>query len=368
MARVRHKKLITSRASVFISFHLLTTDSLTTLASLTIICCLLYTSICFADSSCIDVPRGGNSCTDNSGLGLGVLGQVCRPPVLPQVDVGTPLGFQVSMALKEKIWQGMYIDMSLLLNDSSASVFAKAGDTTANLSLAIVGGNLVVRKPEGSRKKLDTFEEWQSAFHNFMAIFLVKHPNRCGELLKYCEIIHMAAVQFPGQGWKRYDEQFRLRGEADPMRFWGKLDTELWLPVAAVGVTAASQFSSGNVLTVPQPSSSKVRTGLCFAYNGTQGCHFRVCKFLHTCSCSKCQRPGHGATRCRMAGHARWVSSPATAASAPPARPHKLPALPAQKLADPMAMQKHYSVNLNRANVNGASGTGTGSFRSSNAN
>ncbi len=36
----------------------------------------------------------------------------------------------MSQALKEKIWQGTYVDMSLLHNDSGASVLAKAGDTS----------------------------------------------------------------------------------------------------------------------------------------------------------------------------------------------------------------------------------------------
>ena len=112
-----------------------------------------------------------------------------------------------------------------------------AGDSsTANLSLTIVEGKLVVRKPEAARAQLETFGALQSAFHTFMTIFLAKHPHRSAELLKYCEVIRMASIQFPGLSWKHYDEQFRLRQEKNPMRSWGSIDMELWLTVAAVGV------------------------------------------------------------------------------------------------------------------------------------
>ena len=57
--------------------------------------------------------------------------------------------------------------------------------------------------------------------HTFMSIYLVKHFSRFAELLKYAETVRMAAMQFPGFGWRRYDKQFRLGQEAHPSRSWG---------------------------------------------------------------------------------------------------------------------------------------------------
>ena len=81
---------------------------------------------------------------------------------------------------------------------------------------------MAVRQVQANRtKKIDTIDRWSSAFHTFMSIYLVKHPNRFAELLKYAETVRMAAMQFPGFGWRRYDKQFRLGQEAHPSRSWG---------------------------------------------------------------------------------------------------------------------------------------------------
>ena len=47
-----------------------------------------------------------------------------RPQLIPRVDNYVPLGGHVPLALKDKIWQGAYIDLSLLLQDSAAAVLA----------------------------------------------------------------------------------------------------------------------------------------------------------------------------------------------------------------------------------------------------
>ena len=60
------------------------------------------------------------------------------------------------------------------------------------------------------KKKNDTFDKWCSAFHTFMAIYFTI------EMLKYIETIRLAAIQFAGAGWKKYDEQ----QESNPSNSW----------------------------------------------------------------------------------------------------------------------------------------------------
>ena len=72
----------------------------------------------------------------------------------------------------------------------------------------------------------------------------VSHPDCWSELLKYAEIVRSAALQFPGWGWKAYDEQFRLRKESNPAQAWGIVDSELWLTVAGAAVTSNYNSSS----------------------------------------------------------------------------------------------------------------------------
>ena len=58
------------------------------------------------------------------------VGSLSQPEPIPRVGIGlvehTPLGGNVPLAIKEKIWQGAYIDLSLLLQDSTAAVLARS--------------------------------------------------------------------------------------------------------------------------------------------------------------------------------------------------------------------------------------------------
>ena len=192
-----------------------------------------------------------------------------------------------------------------------------------------------------------------------MAIYTMKHPTRCAELLKYAEIVRMAAIQYPGLGWRTYDEQFRLMQESVPGRSWGNLDTELWLTVAAVSASSPTNSSlRAPTSSVVQPVGLKppTKTGLCYAYNSTKGCNFSSCRFAHVCS--KCFRGGHGAPWCRMAGLSRWVN----AATRPPAQGAK------QRLGAPIKGGQTAAAkqNFNEA-TNGKTISST-VFRSSNTN
>ena len=130
-----------------------------------------------------------------------------------------------------------------------------------------------------------------------MAIFTARHPSRFAELLKYAETIRLAAAQFPGFGWRSYDEQFRLRQEANPSRSWAVLDMELWVTVAAASsllpmatTTTSTAFSAGKNTQSKQSS--------CFSFNSTNGCRWNPCKYAHRCN--RCARFGHGAATCRV--------------------------------------------------------------------
>ena len=245
-----------------------------------------------------------------------------RPVPLFQISRCAALGFHVSQATKEKIWAGTYIDMALLCNDTAQAVFARTD--SAHLTFAMEGDNLVLKKPNPSRKRLESFSAWQSAFHTFMSIYLDKHTHRYAQLLKYCEIIRMASVQFQGYGWRTYDEQFRLKMEIDPSRSWGEIDMELWVTVAAVPVTQSVNRTMNGQMGAP--ASRNMRVGHCFAFNGTQGCTLPGCRYAHTCS--RCLRSGHGAMRCHMgygASRASVYTYRAQSQQAP--RPPRVPSI-----------------------------------------
>ena len=216
------------------------------------------------------------------------------PPQLPTNTHSScvPLGSLLPMSIKEKIWQGMYVDFSLLFQENAATIMAMR-DKNPELEFTLVGGRMVVKQAVKPRKKIDSLDKWQSAFHTFMSVYLMKHPDRWSVLLKYAEIVRSAALQFPGWGWKAYDEQFRLRQESNPAQSWGIVDSELWLTVAGAAVT--SNYNSSSTFT---PAASQTpKQGFCFAYNSYKGCHYKGCRFLH--KCSRCYQSSHGLHVCR---------------------------------------------------------------------
>ena len=151
-------------------------------------------------------PSGSGRCGEYNSVG-----EQLTLEQLPQIGVDLPLGLHVPLSLKETIWNSAYFDISSLCTDTATSVVDTNSMDSDKLIFSLDGDKLVVKKPGSKSKKIDTYSAWQSAFHIYMAIYLAKHPFRAGELLKYSEIIRTASIQFPGQGWKTYDEQFRMK-------------------------------------------------------------------------------------------------------------------------------------------------------------
>ena len=157
----------------------------------------------------------------------------------------------------------------------------------------------------------------------FMAVFATRHPGRVAELLKYAETVKTASLQFPGFGWRSYDEQFRLRQEQNPLRSWAELDVELWVTVAAASSLAIVNNSLTSTGTGGRtglfPGQSMARSGqICFSYNSEKGCHWQGCRFTH--KCRRCGIFGHAAFACNIrqrsgvGGRTRPRVSPAPAA------------------------------------------------------
>ena len=104
------------------------------------------------------------------------------------------LGFAVPALIKQKIWDGEFVDFSQLLSDNSIQLLAHSQQQQSELVFAVEGGQMVIRPAVQPKKKIDNLDKWLSAFHVFMAIFLEKHPSRAAELLKYAETIRLYSL------------------------------------------------------------------------------------------------------------------------------------------------------------------------------
>ena len=237
-----------------------------------------------------------------------------RPASVNTLGNDAPIDIHVPQSVKEKIWNGQYVDMASLYRDNATRILASA-DSGSELTMAVERGRIVFRPATPHPRKLDSIDKWSSAFHVFMAIYTTRHQGRFLELLKYAETVRTASVQFPGLGWRNYDEQFRLRMEANPSRSWASMDMELWVTVAAAG----SMLPAANAHTNPSRNqyslgSNPVRNA-CFAFNSVAGCRWNSCRYVH--SCSRCARSGHGASSCRVAGGAPAHGNPAKQSATP---------------------------------------------------
>lgn len=78
-------------------------------------------------------------------------------------------------------------------------------------------------------------------FVNITSIYCSAHPSSYPDRLKYIHTIRLGAKR--SQGWKQYDEQFRLRKSQDPASSWAMIDKELWL-IYLYSPPVNSNFSS----------------------------------------------------------------------------------------------------------------------------
>ena len=116
----------------------------------------------------------------------------------------------------------------MLIKDSAAAALARS-QKASEVALVVEGNNMFLRPNIASvsrQHKLDSWDKWVLAFHTFMAIYLMQFPFRAIEMLRYADIVHTAAVQFQGTGWRLYDEQFRIGQEMQPSRSWAELDAD----------------------------------------------------------------------------------------------------------------------------------------------
>ncbi|CAM2096695.1 unnamed protein product [Caretta caretta] len=75
----------------------------------------------------------------------------------------------------------------------------------------------------------DTLDQWVSAFLVYASVLCEKHPQRCGAMFKYLDVIRKFHATYGGTSWLHYDEDFRRLAAKDPTMAWGDVDLNLWM-------------------------------------------------------------------------------------------------------------------------------------------
>ena len=195
-------------------------------------------------------------------------GAIDIPDMVPSFK--TSVDINVSQELKTKIVNGQYVDLAKLLNNTIEP---------QKQMIVMVNGEL--ETVEKSTKKITNIEQWTDAFIIYASVYLSSHPAKSLQLLKYMKDLRMAACRSP-EGFKDYDQQFRLKMEKDPTRSWAEVDSELWL-----------LFILPNIrnLTAATPHQSQNQIGKCYSYNFQGSCYKSPCNYYHVCIKCNAQHP-----------------------------------------------------------------------------
>ncbi|XP_052103110.1 uncharacterized protein LOC127736584 [Mytilus californianus] len=148
------------------------------------------------------------------------------------------VGEHVPFKIKEKIWEGKFIELHYLLRTQKEMEETPSDGITGELKR----GKICIEKR--SSGVYLSINEWTSAFMVFMSVYIEKYRTRAQELLKYMRDIRLAATR--SENWATYDEQFRLKIEKNPNLSWGNIHGEYWLlhitsPTVQTNVSVQSQ-------------------------------------------------------------------------------------------------------------------------------
>lgn len=200
--------------------------------------------------------------------------------VLTQVaSINEQLGTNVSQNLREKIINGDYVDLGSLLINSENHEQTKSISISGN-------GQLVLQSRPG--KKINDINVWIEAFLIYSSIYTSVHTESIQGLLKYMYTIKIGANRSNGQGWREYDQQFRLKKAKHPALPWGVVDQELWLLYV---------HSVQNMLSQPNVTVSNSYMGKCYEFNNKGKCLLPFCRYLH--KCIRCNY-AHPAINCKV--------------------------------------------------------------------
>ena len=235
----------------------------------------------------------GNVASSNNTCNLG---SVIEVPPISVTSLFDAIGDHVPLKLKEKIWEGQFVDLSILIK--SARDLERELESGGEVVMR--DGKLVIQK-HTANKPLYNIHSWTSAFLIYISISLERHPGKAQELLKYMRDIRLAASRAPMPNcWVRYDEQFRLKRASNPASSWGVIDSELWLLCLSHSQSQNDHFDQKQVSSEQNVNSTTpahaFRPPKVCRYFNQGNCRFPNCKFKHVCS--KCAAP-HPATNCK---------------------------------------------------------------------
>lgn len=217
-------------------------------------------SAVWAGSSGVTATSSNANLCDTTliGKGSGVSEACFKEALMCEVS---PLGYHLSMAVKDKIHNRDYVDILTLLPNFKEIKSDKKSESE--------------RDEERKRIVSKSFFNWLQSFCIYASVLGEKHPQLCSGLFRHLEIILEAYKNFGGSAWFSYDESYRQKLAIHQTVKWGDKDVGLWLNLMLPQRNNPGRtYNQGNFRA----------KGICFAYNESSCKWAASCRYRHECT------------------------------------------------------------------------------------
>ena len=212
-------------------------------------------------------------------------------PSRPLRSVGSPIGMNIPLHIKQKIWEHKYVDLAELLNPNDAPTYA----------LSIMDAN--TQNPQLSlapkKKQQLTQTEWGAAMDIFIAVYLQRYPTEAGEILTYVKSVKDLMQE--EADWAYFDYHYRTEREWTKQP-WTTCDPNLEAKAryrAQKALLSAPPTRHTQSFRTSQPRQKGAITtpyGYCFDFHDKSStCRRKPCSYKHQCFI--CNKP-HPSFRC----------------------------------------------------------------------
>lgn len=170
----------------------------------------------------VDLTGEGHDNLNPSSFNLlGSLDTNNRPQQVHNL-ISVPLASHVSEKIQAKIWANEYIELdSLCVSIPSDPKYNFTVNTSAKSNQAVFS-----LEPVQNSKRLNSIDQWTSAFQSFVAVYTIRFPDMAPALMKYSATVRDLATK--NAHWKYYDENFRFLRQKS-LFHWDEIHWELWL-------------------------------------------------------------------------------------------------------------------------------------------
>ena len=197
-----------------------------------------------------------------------------------QHSIARPLSTGIDAKIKAKIWANEYVEFKSLMSTKQKE--------QNHLTLVEQDGSVSFVKAKSNNFKFNSINQWNNAFHIYVAIYCEKHPMQSTKLMKYAATISTLASQATLQAAMGYDKAFREWRESDPESLpWDQVNTELYqqaFGMAFLQKTSPSSQKNGEKYNNNLRPNKAPAGSYCFEFNNNGGkCTRRGCIYPHVC-------------------------------------------------------------------------------------